>query len=279
VILDDPQISSDAVRVGIALAASGIALGPLASSMIAWFADERPRFFARWGFSHALLVLLAGLAAVPLAGLAVGALVPDAAASALAGVLATVLVMGAVAAAAVAIARRLSPEGFGALGFPGVTEFPLWRGLVAALLGYLCVLPAVVGFQQVAPAILTALGVEPPANDLVAGVLKLSGASLAVTVALCVLVGPFLEELVFRGFLQPLLIQNFSEKGGIVLTAALFAALHGVYAFAPLFTLALLLGVLKVRTQRLAAPLLVHVLHNALVLFVALRFSDPVPGA
>jgi len=45
--------------------------------------------------------------------------------------------------------------------------------------------------------------------------------------ALVVLLGPFWEELVFRGFLMPLLVRTFTALPGILLTATLFGFLHG----------------------------------------------------
>ena len=39
--------------------------------------------------------------------------------------------------------------------------------------------------------------------------------------------GPLCEELVFRGFLQPLLIRTFGVAAGILLCAVPFALLHG----------------------------------------------------
>jgi membrane protease YdiL (CAAX protease family) len=45
--------------------------------------------------------------------------------------------------------------------------------------------------------------------------------------ALVVLVGPLCEELVFRGFIMPLLIRSIGALAGIVITGLLFGALHG----------------------------------------------------
>ncbi len=45
--------------------------------------------------------------------------------------------------------------------------------------------------------------------------------------ALVVLVGPLCEELVFRGFMMPLLIRSIGAVAGIVITGVLFGALHG----------------------------------------------------
>lgn len=45
--------------------------------------------------------------------------------------------------------------------------------------------------------------------------------------AFVVIIGPLCEELAFRGFLMPLVMRSLGAYGGIVLTAALFGAMHG----------------------------------------------------
>ena len=54
----------------------------------------------------------------------------------------------------------------------------------------------------------------------------------------------------------------------LVSASLIVAMLHGVSAFLPIFGLALLLGSLKLRTQRLSAPFAVHALHNAIAFFM-----------
>jgi membrane protease YdiL (CAAX protease family) len=95
-------------------------------------------------------------------------------------------------------------------------------------------------------------------------------------VLLGVLVLPFFEELLFRAFLQPLLVQKLHARSGLALTALLFALLHGVAAGVPIFAFALLLGGLMLRTQRLAAVWSVHALHNALVFATVFWFPQAV---
>jgi membrane protease YdiL (CAAX protease family) len=85
-------------------------------------------------------------------------------------------------------------------------------------------------------------------------------------VPLAVLVLPYFEELIFRGFLQPLLVQNLGDRGGVVATSAVFAALHGASPFLPIFGLSLILGGVMLRTQRLVGSFAVHALHNGLML-------------
>jgi membrane protease YdiL (CAAX protease family) len=90
---------------------------------------------------------------------------------------------------------------------------------------------------------------------------------LAVMVVVAVVVAPVWEEIAFRGFLQPFLRRRLGGTGSIVLTAVLFSLIHeplSKFLAVPLFVfpLALALGYCYERTQRLAAPILLHMLHN-----------------
>jgi hypothetical protein len=98
------------------------------------------------------------------------------------------------------------------------------------------------------------------------GIVSLEGADRVQAWVLAVAVLPFLEELCFRGFLQPLLVQNLSDRGGVAATAALFALIHEVHAFLPVFVLSLVMGGIMLRTRRLTAAWCVHALNNALTL-------------
>ena len=51
--------------------------------------------------------------------------------------------------------------------------------------------------------------------------------SMVLVGAFAVTLGPLCEELAFRGFLQPLLVRSLTAVPGILLTALLFASLHG----------------------------------------------------
>ena len=69
-------------------------------------------------------------------------------------------------------------------------------------------------------------------------------------------------ELLFRGFLLPVLVRYLGTAWGIVGTSLLFGILHGVDFVVPITGLALLLGWVRLRTGRLAAAWTVHALHN-----------------
>jgi membrane protease YdiL (CAAX protease family)/Tfp pilus assembly protein PilF len=95
----------------------------------------------------------------------------------------------------------------------------------------------------------------------------------AITVLGCVvLAAPIAEEILFRGLLFGALLKRVSPASTIVITAALFAAIHlqAMY-FLPIFLVGLLLGWSRYKTGSLWASAVVHVLNNGFSL-VLLRF-------
>lgn len=103
-----------------------------------------------------------------------------------------------------------------------------------------------------------------------------SWAAMALMVVAAVVVAPVWEEIAFRGFLQPFLGRWMGPRTALVVTAVLFALIHEErdvrFFMAPIliFPLALALGYARQRTGRLAAPILLHVLHNSLTVAVVI---------
>ena len=82
-----------------------------------------------------------------------------------------------------------------------------------------------------------------------------------------VVIAPVTEEIFFRGFLQQAIRRRRGEFASIAITALIFAAVHmNLRFFVPLALLGGLLSYLFARTGTLAAPLLVHALHNAVMI-------------
>lgn len=104
-------------------------------------------------------------------------------------------------------------------------------------------------------------------------ILTLERQELIAAGVLAILVGPWIEELLFRGFLQPFLGQYMNERAALVLSAFLFARLHGMAGLPLLFGLALFLGWLQQRTRCLWVPWSAHALNNAVTLGIAVTFS------
>ena len=174
----------------------------------------------------------------------------------------TILIMGALAALAAILAMGSGPGSRRALGLR-------WKGngraLGVGVLAFFVTLPGILGLMQMTPWVLSRMGLafeDPGFAELFASV---DGVRLAGLLILATFIGPFFEELLFRGFLQPVLIARLGPVWGIALCSAFFALLHDT-SFLPIFGLSILLGGLAYRTRRLIAPVGVHALHNALQL-------------
>lgn len=93
-----------------------------------------------------------------------------------------------------------------------------------------------------------------------------------------VTLAPLMEELFFRGFLYPVLARSMGVTASVVLTSVLFTSIHApqlARAWVPLlllFSVALILTLLRARTGSVAASFLVHVGYN-FGLFAALWFA------
>ena len=85
---------------------------------------------------------------------------------------------------------------------------------------------------------------------------------------------PFIEELLFRGYLQESLLKKFSAMKSIALTALLFSLFHfspsqginNILILTSLFLLACLLGYLKERQRSLLPCIALHSTFNAISL-------------
>jgi membrane protease YdiL (CAAX protease family) len=121
---------------------------------------------------------------------------------------------------------------------------------------------------------------EPPQKDLLELLAQVRGAWTVVLLFLTVAVAaPLFEELMFRGFLLPWLVQHLEAKVtarrarmlALVITGLAFAVMHLQPMGLPtLTTLGIVLGLAFLRTGNLATSVLVHGLWNGGV-FVLLR--------
>lgn len=258
---------------GLVLLVGGLALVPICVALVRRVTPRVPVFFARWRFTQLAVVLALGALALPGAGQALVALFPEGPTlylKMLGGCLGFALTCGVAAW----IAHVMDPDGLRSLG--------LWRGgqlrsAGAGLLAYALCLPALFALAMLWPYLYHLLGGAPQPQAWFGELAARSGPSLVLLVLLVVVVQPLFEELLFRSFMQPLFVQNLGDRGGVIVTSLLFAGLHGPAVFLPIFGLSLLLGALKLRTQRISAPWVVHALHNGLM--VALSFAGEGGGA
>jgi hypothetical protein len=92
---------------------------------------------------------------------------------------------------------------------------------------------------------------------------------LAIFGVMAITIAPLFEELLFRGFLQPLFTRTFGVAAGILITAILFGSLHAPeYKFVWQYVVAVsfvgvVLGVVRYRTGSIIPSTLMHACYNA----------------
>ena len=93
------------------------------------------------------------------------------------------------------------------------------------------------------------------------------GASFLVLVLLVGIGAPIVEEIFFRGLLQPAAVRRFGPVGGVMFTAVFFGAAHlQALQFPALAVFGLVLGTLAHRTGRLGPGIVAHIVFNGITL-------------
>ncbi|MFN0243728.1 MAG: lysostaphin resistance A-like protein [Planctomycetota bacterium] len=254
-------------QVGVVLVAAAVTLAPLTALAVRRIFPGRNIVFARWGFSH----VVAAVALIFASLIVLQSVWPQPPGDVTTALLRMVCVLAVAGVYVLRVAHRMEPEGWRALG--------LWRGrqgraVVAGVVAYGMSLPLLLGLLALWPWVLERLGGQAVEQETVRLFAELSPGERWLPAILAIAVQPFFEELLFRVFLQPLLVQNLSDKLGVIATSLAFASLHGFAAFLPIFGLSLVLGGVMLRTQRLAAVWAVHALHNGLTVWLTFAAVD-----
>lgn len=115
-----------------------------------------------------------------------------------------------------------------------------------------------------------ALGLLPSASTDLTALFGANTTGLVLAIVMVVVVGPFVEEVVFRGALLEGLAARFGAWPAIVVQALLFAAFHrSVWMFVPMFMLGVVLGWLAHARDGLWPPIALHALYNGITVVVA----------
>ncbi|WP_018969130.1 CPBP family intramembrane glutamic endopeptidase [Rubritalea marina] len=99
---------------------------------------------------------------------------------------------------------------------------------------------------------------------------------LVLILGACV-IAPLAEEIIFRGYLYPVL-KRFTEPAiAAILTGVLFGAIHGqIWAVIPLSIFGILLAVLYEKSGSIWACILCHALFNSINVFFMLTMGDKI---
>ena len=151
----------------------------------------------------------------------------------------------------------------------------LWRRRVSGGIGYVAIMPFVVFAAALAGWLLVAFG-HPPSLQEIAVFMTAPHNPWVLTYSffLTLVLAPVFEEVLFRGFILPLFARGIGIGPAVLLTSAIFAALHGDLSyFAPLFVLAVGFSLAYIYSGSLLVPIAMHALLNGvnLVLLLSLR--------
>ncbi|OHB85828.1 MAG: hypothetical protein A3J73_01785 [Planctomycetes bacterium RIFCSPHIGHO2_02_FULL_38_41] len=157
----------------------------------------------------------------------------------------------------------------------GLTNLNISKNIILGIKRYSITIPIIMLAGFIINLISNYFGITPDMQDVVKWLLEEK--SLFVIVSLIffgTIVAPFLEEIIFRGFLQSALKNSFTGRYAIILSSAIFAGVHmDPFAFLQIFILGILLGYLFEKTQTLVASVVVHIMHNSLTLVFLLYFK------
>lgn len=146
-----------------------------------------------------------------------------------------------------------------------------WRNIRFGIGSYVASLPLFFLLMMLVGMVLQLLHREPTPQPIFSMYLKETRAGVVTTLLLLVaVIGPMAEELFFRGLLYGWLRSRIGIWKGLLVSGFLFATLHmDAVTFLPIAGLGILLGWVYEQTGSLAAPIAVHIFHNAGMMFLA----------
>lgn len=160
-------------------------------------------------------------------------------------------------------------NGAEALGVHSLTpqRVPFGRSATATL-SFVLGAPFVFGASLLTAAVFEFRGLEVPVQDVAVAIANEIETAPWRVALFAVVVIPFLEEVLFRGFLLELFRSKLGTAAGVVISSSLFAVAHGLTAAPTIFVLAVVIAIVKLRTRSLYAAWVVHALNNGTSLFL-----------
>ncbi len=159
----------------------------------------------------------------------------------------------------------------------GLSRKSLAPSALQGLAAYLIALPLIFTAGYLYQILLITTGYVPspqPLMEFMTGEMGTWPRFYAILVA--ALVAPVSEEILFRGLLLPLAARSLGVLGAVVITSALFAAMHlFIPALVPLFVVSLACSFAYIYTGSILTPIALHSIFNSinLAMFTILRDS------
>lgn len=162
----------------------------------------------------------------------------------------------------------------------GVAHRP-WAAIRTGLRGYLAAFPWLFALLWLMVLLARRFGWQLPVEPIQELMFEEQRPWIVgLTVVLACVIGPLAEELLFRGVLYAALRQRVSRVMAMIASGTCFSLLHtNAVGFVPIMLLGCLLAHLYERTGSLLGPLAVHVVHNTILLSLALTFRALLGGS
>jgi membrane protease YdiL (CAAX protease family) len=152
----------------------------------------------------------------------------------------------------------------------GLSLRHFFRNVFYGIAAYIALIPALVLVLAGTAFFVSMIKYVPPKQPVVELFLKETNAPLLFYTSIFAAVfGPIIEELFFRGFMYNAFKARLGVLGSMIVTAALFAALHShAVGFLPIMVLGMLLAYIYEKTGTLVASITVHMAHNLAMVFL-----------
>ena len=193
------------------------------------------------------------------------------------GIATQLLLVAAILAITVPFARgdgdgRSWPFRRAALGALGLSLDDFRKNALRGLAGGAMALAIAVAASVLVGLLCEALGIKVPPHPMIERAGTTAGPlELAVIFFSAVVVAPFAEEVVFRGFIFPSVRDRWGLPAGILVSSLLFGLVHpGLPAVAATFVLGAVFCALYERSGTLVAPVTAHAFFNLTMLSLSL---------
>ncbi len=150
----------------------------------------------------------------------------------------------------------------------GLTAKNMLLNIKYGVAAYVGLVPILLGVALVAAALFKIFNI-PVEPQQVVEMLKeeTKTPSLIYMVVFASFLGPFMEEIFFRGFVYGALRRKIGVSGSILASAVFFAYVHANMAsFMPILSLGILLAYIYEKTGSLVSSITVHIIHNSSML-------------
>ena len=141
------------------------------------------------------------------------------------------------------------------------------KGVVMGIVGYISLLPTLFLLILMAFTLAHRLNYQPPTQpvfDLF--LIEQRRVIIILSTILVAVLAPIGEEIFFRGFMYKAIRNRFGVRRALILSAALFAALHkNLIGFFPIMALGMLLAYLYEKSGSLIPSITVHIIHNSII--------------